>query len=70
MIGLMLYRVFIDKISEWRVKVRGKQSSMRLGSNKGYKGNFIIPGLNWGKKFRVAPESSDLSPHWLNMVEE
>ena len=26
--------------------------------------------IGWGKKLRVAPERSDLSPHWLNMIED
>ena len=26
--------------------------------------------IGWGKKLEVAPRSSDLSPHWLNIVED
>ena len=26
--------------------------------------------IGWGKKPRVAPDSSDLSPHWSNISED
>ena len=44
--------------SEWRVKVSGNQSTMRLGRKTG------------ARSLEVAPLSSDLSPHWLNMNED
>ena len=46
-------------IGECSVKVGGKQSSMRFA-------NFG----SWGKKPRVAPDSSDLSSRWLIKCED
>ena len=52
-------------ISEWRVKVRGNHSSMRVSEVRSPRALEDA----WGKKLRVAPDSSDLSPHWSNIYE-
>ena len=49
------------------MKVVGNHSCVRGGFSKSVHGHFE---KNWGKKPRVAPDSSDLSPHWLNMNED
>ena len=62
--------IFIKDISEWRVKVVGNQSCVGLGNLRVNGSNAYGTQVSWGKKSRVAPESSDLSPYWSNMNED
>jgi hypothetical protein len=57
---------FTNKYAEWRVKVRDNQFSMRVIKLTGLITRFF---KNWGRKSRVAPEGSALSPQWLNINE-
>lgn len=53
--------------SEWRVKVVGNQSCMRLGEQLRDK---TPPEFAGARSIGVATWCSDLSPHWSNMVED
>lgn len=59
--------------SEWLVKARGNQSSVRIeliGSEQLELRVARLWKLAGARSIRVAPWCSDLSPHWLNIVED
>ena len=62
-------RVSNTNISEWRVKVVGSQSCMRLGEACCNIRKDVGEGMLGQEVYSGRIVSSDLSPHWSNMVE-
>ena len=47
----MIIEKLLTNNSEWRVKVVGSQSCMRLGTDATFQRGRLKQGQNWGKKF-------------------
>lgn len=68
---VIVKRDYILLNSEWRVKVTGSQSCMRLGQLLLGRLNTVYRSKGLGQEVyggRIV--GSDLSPHWSNMIED